>query len=278
MLTGYHFPIRLVAGSASLVGLLLLGANVAGLFVPMRATEINGYVDFANEPTRTFDESLARLNTLGESSLDRAQFVTVATQIFHEGIAHVAPDDVRANGFAHYGMRVPATENWVLYVLSFLKPDTYMDYEFCSYKRALKRGTGRCGQQSLALVSFLSDHGIPTGFVALEGHAIATAQVDDESWYLLDPDYGGVIPYDIAEAEKNPSGVLAYYWSDAARLNRIDQVYAPINELRLGGTNTRYPRACPIEQVAYVVKWALPPFLLVLWPGLRLLARRRLGR
>ncbi|MEL7537990.1 MAG: hypothetical protein AAFM91_13145 [Pseudomonadota bacterium] len=263
--------IRLIAAVGTILGALLLALNLAGWWVPMRAVEIDGYVDFAGEPTRTLTESLQRLDALRQESPDRIQLVTQATRIFHDGIAHVAPADVRANGFAHYGMRVPLTENWVLYALSYVKPSTYMDYEFCSYERALERGTGRCGQQSLALVSFLSEQGIPTGFVALEGHAIATAEVEDDTWYLLDPDYGGVIPYDIAQAEKNPAAVLSYYWSDAAQQNRIDATYEPENEVRYGGPEARYARACPIETLAYVFKWAMPLLLILLWPASLLL-------
>ena len=51
------------------------------------------------------------------------------------------------------------------------------------------------------MVSFLSSRDIPTGFIALGGHAIATAKVSENDWYMLDPDYGGVIPYDIKQAE-----------------------------------------------------------------------------
>ena len=250
--------VRLCAWPAAAGSALLLAANVVGLNQPLRSVDVDGYRDFANVATLDAPTALRRLDDLGKRQSSKAEFVTEATRLMHAAIAHISPRDVEANGYDHYRMRVPVTENWLLYGLSFLKPDTYRDYEFCSYRRAVERGTGRCGQQSLALVSYLDTHGIETGFVALGGHAIATARVDDGSWYLLDPDYGGVIPYSIETAERDPAAVLDHYWSDAATVNRIDVVYAPDNEVRYGGPDTRYARACPIERAAYALKWPLP--------------------
>ena len=255
--------VRLLLLAAALTGVALLALNTYGLLVPLRAVDIDGYRDFAGGETLPFDTTIARLEALQESAGDTAELVDGATRIFHEGIAHVARQDILARGLDHYRMRVPASENWILYTLSFLKPDTYLDYEFCNYRRALSRGTGRCGQQSLALVSFLTERGLETGFVALGGHAIATARVDDRGWFLLDPDYGGVIPFDIAQAEADPESVLPYYWSEAARNNAIHLRYAPENDVRYGGPEARYARACPIETAAYALKWLLPVLLLL---------------
>jgi hypothetical protein len=247
-----------------LIGVILAAVNVCGFVVPLRSPDIDGYRDFAGIATTRFSESSAALRRLSESHATPADFVTEATRIFHAGIAHVAPQDVRAKGLEHYRMRVPVTENWVLFALSYLKPDTYRDYEFCSYRKALERGTGRCGQQSLALVSFLEERGFQTGFVELGGHSIATVKVAPSEWYLLDADYGGVIPFDIQTAERHPSSVLRYYWSSAARDAGLDAFFgAAGNETRYGGRNARYARACPFERAAYAVKWLLPGALVI---------------
>lgn len=257
-------------------GIALLGANGAGFLFPLRSPDINGYVDFAGSATTTFAQSEQRLDALVKSHPSNDQFVTQATRIFHDGIAHVAPRDVKRYGGGHYRMRVPISENWILYLLSYLKPDTYRDYEFCSYRRALERGVGRCGQQSLALVSFLAKHGMKTGFIALGGHSVATAEVDDHDWYILDPDYGAVIPKPIEEVEKNPDSVLPYYWSNAAKENGIQALYAPANRVVYGGPEARYARACPIETVAYLAKWIIPLVLVLV--GIALLVIRQRGR
>jgi hypothetical protein len=258
---------RFVLYSSTVLGVLLLSINVSGFFVPLRAPDVNGYRDFAGVETVEFAAAASELDRVAGLTDDPTRLVTEATRIFHSGMAHIAKEDVAANGLAHYRMRVPLTENWILYTLSYLKPDTYRDYEFCNYERALERGTGRCGQQAMALISYLSEQGLDTGFVALEGHAIATARIDDSRWYLLDPDYGAVIPFSISDAERDPASVLPYYWSDAAMENGIHWAYAPENRLKLGGPYARYPRACRVEVAAYILKWALPLLLTLALPA-----------
>ncbi len=245
-----------------LSGVLLIVLNVVGNWVPLRGSDVTGYLDFAGVATSEADETLDRLEQLNKS-MSTVDLVFETTKILHEGIAHIDPQDVIDNGLDHYRMSVPATENWVLYLLRFLKPDTYQDYEFCSYRRAVERGIGRCGQQALAAVSYLQTRGINTGFVALGGHAIATAEVLPGTWHLLDPDFGGVIPFGIDVAEKSPADTLIYYWSTAATERRLDLAYATPNRLKLGGVEARYGRACYIEELAYILKWFVPLLMLI---------------
>ena len=268
---------RAGSGLVSL-GIALIGVNILGYVVPLRGEDVDGYLDFAGVETLEYTAARERLELLSRVVDEPEVFVTEATRVFHAGMAHISPADVRGNGLDHYSMRVPVWENWILFALSFLKPDTYRDYEFCDYRRALARGTGRCGQQSLALVSYLTSHGFETGFVALGGHAIATAKVGQSRWYLLDPDYGGVVPFGISEAEQDPASVLPYYWSSAARENRIDKLYAPKNRVKYGGPEARFARACRIEVIAYVLKWIIPSLLILSVPILRQTARRQSTR
>ena len=249
------------------IGIALFLVNIAGLVIPIRAPEItDSYADFARSSTLNYDEAIASLDRLIDSDLNRAKIVTEATRIFHYGMAHISLENIKDKGFDHYGMRIPVWENYILYLLSYIKPSTYYDYEICSYKRALARGTGRCGQQSLALVSFLSSNDIETGFIGLGGHAIATAKVSDDNWYMLDPDYGGVIPFGLSEAEKNPQSVIPYYWNSAVVDLNMFPAYGPeYNTIRYGGPEARFGRACYIETATYIVKWAFPVGLVLLW-------------
>lgn len=249
---------------AAAVAILLL--NAIGFLVPLRHPEVNGYVDFAMTSNRTAEDTLGRLQMLSTNrdDLSRQEFVFQATKFIHEGMAHIEPGEVSLKGFEHFGMTVPITENWILWLLRYLKPDTYEDYEFCSYRKAVERGTGRCGQQALALVSYLSQNEINTGFVALGGHAIAAAEVSPNEWHLLDPDYGGVIPFDHEQAQKAPERVLPYYWNQDIVLERnLLANYATDNTFKPGGVEARYGRACYIEHAAYVLKWLAPLLLLL---------------
>ena len=247
-----------------LLGLGLLVLNLIGLALPLRSPDIGpSYADFARPTTTPYEDALDVLEALDDS--DTHRFVTEATRVFHYGMAHIEPADIRHNGLDFYRMRVPVWENYFLYALSYLKPDTYRDYEFCNYQKALERGTGRCGQQSMALVGYLSERSIETGFISLGGHALATAKVGEE-WYLLDADFGGVIPFDLSVAEQDPIRVLDYYWGDAASVRNLYQLFSPEhNAVRYGGPEARYARACPIEKVVYVLKWIFPVLLITPW-------------
>ena len=151
-----------------------------------------------------------------------------------------------------------------------------MDYEFCSYRKAIERGTGRCGQQSLALVDYLSKNDVETGFISLGGHAIATAKTEDGTWHMLDPDYGGAVPFDLKTAEADPQSVIPHYWSPAIVTNGMAGLFAPENNsVKYGGPEARFARACRIEKAAYALKWLIPISLLVLWWILFFVGKRR---
>lgn len=262
-----------ISASCASISIALILINLSDIAYPLRSPDVTGYQDFAGGETKPYEVSIKALEKLAASNMPTTELVTEATRVFHEGIAHIAPVDVHLLGLKHYRMRVPVSENWVLFLLSYVKPDTYRDYEFCNYRRALERGTGRCGQQSMALVSFLSELELDTGFIALEGHAVATVRVNESEWYILDSDYGGVIPFGIEVAERDPESVLPYYWSPAAAEAHIYRRYAPANFVRYGGPEARYARACPIESMAYWLKWIIPGLLLM--PGVLWLSKRR---
>lgn len=263
--------------AAGVGGVMLLIINLWGLFMPLRSPEIGeDYADFARSGTLSSGESFRRLQSLAERSSEKELFLNEATQIFHQGIAHVPREEIEQKGLDYYRMRVPVWENFILYALSYVKPDTYMDYEFCSYRKALERGTGRCGQQSLALVDFLSRNNIETGFISLGGHAIATAKSDDGTWHMLDPDYGGVVPFDLDTAEKNPASVIPYYWSPAIVENNMARLYGSENNgVKYGGPEARFGRACKIEQAAYLLKWIAPFSLIAAWVFYMVFTRKR---
>lgn len=255
---------RVILKVGFLLGISLLMLNLYGLTVPLRSSEITAnYADFARPATLPYDIAKRKLEKLSQST-DHVELIEEGTRIFHNGMAHIAPNDIEEKGFSYYRMRVPAWENFVLFVLSYLKPDTYMDYEFCSYSKALERGTGRCGQQSLALVGYLHELGVDTGFVRLGGHAMATARVG-EKWFMMDPDFGGVIPFSLVDAEKKPESVRPYYWSAAADERKLYRLFGPKeNKITMGGPEQRWPRVCVIEKVSYFIKWVLPIVLILL--------------
>lgn len=255
---------------SGLLGLLLLLINIVGTQISLRAPEITAdYADFARPSTLTYKAAINSLTELENNRSDTLSFVTEATRIFHYGIAHIAQKDVLEKGYDYYRMRVPIWENYILYFLSYVAPSTYMDYQFCNYKKTLERATGRCGQQSMALAGYLTENGFKTGYVGLGGHSLVTTEIAEDNWVILDADFGGVIPFDLAQAEQDPASVIPYYWNQQPVLERsLHRLFYPDrNTLRIGKPELKQPTACLMESFAYNVKWLIPIFLIILWSG-----------
>lgn len=254
----------LLVRASLLLALGLVGINITGFFVGIRAPGIDGYIDIAG-PTTTYNVTRHSLNAHQPKNYD-AQALAEVTKLFNDGMAHIDPADIEAFGVRRFNGSVPITENYILYLLSYLKPDTYLDYEFCSYQKALERGTGRCGQQSLALVDFLDKKGVETGFVHVgDLHTLVTARSEDRGWILLDPDFGGMVPASAAEVSHNPEMVEEHYWYPNVVERNLHNAFRqlPIVE-ELGGPEVRWHRACTIEKVAYILKWGIPVMLIFL--------------
>ena len=100
-----------------------------------------------------------------------------------------------------------------MYLGSFVRPDIYKKYEYANYKKALERRMGLCSQRANIVVGILSENKINANIIGLNGHVVLRAEDENGKWYVLDPDYGVVIPYDIYEIQNN-LGLLKEYYTD----------------------------------------------------------------
>ena len=253
-----------IVRALAFVGAGLFVLNFLGFVIPLRQPSLTeDFGDFSRPTTLSYEDAVAQLEALNKA--DTGTYVAEVNRIFGHAMAHVTLEELERGGPDFYRTRVPPWENYLLYGLSFLRPDTYASYEFCSYEKALERGIGWCGDQATAVVDFLSDQNFKTGFVNLldERHVVATVEVDDGEWYILDPDYGVTIPLGVEEV--SPQAVAPYYARYAGTRNEgVAEVYSRPS-VRYGGTEARWARKCPIEKVLYGMKWLLPALLLLPW-------------
>lgn len=253
------------AYASAVFALILLSVNIFGETKTLRSDLVtNDPSDFSHDTIIGPDEAWRRLDTLDIS--DRRQFALEANLIIGQAMKHVSIEGTVADGglVKEYNLTIPFWENYFLYVFRYLKPSTYLNYELSGFRRAIERGIGQCGQQTMALIGFLEEHGFNTGFVHLNGHVAATAEVSPGEWYILDPDYGVSIPHSLEELENNQELVETYYHKF------IDQnpwqmygVKPELNEITYGGAKMRYPRGSRIEEVVYAAKWIFPALLLL---------------
>ena len=196
-------------------GILLLGINIYGLFKTMRNPAIYDeekiihnrigdvtikYPDIKNQ--------LARKN--GESNVD---FAVRINKVVNDGFAHYW----KSEGIEKYHLRVPVWENYLLYAASFIDPKEYERYEFSNYKKDLERGVGLCSSHSLVVQGVLRENGIKGELLDVgKRHVVVRAELSDTSAYILDPDFGVVVPFDTAAITANPELVRAPYSKMAA--------------------------------------------------------------
>ena len=179
------------------LGLALLMLNVFGLFKSMRHNDL-----YTEENTGRINDVTVRLEDAkkqlvrheGESDKD---FSLRVNDIVSKSMSHYFKNE----GKKKYNLRVPARENYILFLVNSFKEDDR--YEFKNYKKGLERGVGLCSSHSIVVKGVLLDNGIEAHLWDIAGHVVVRARVSEDQWYILDPDYGLFVPHDIAEIEAN---------------------------------------------------------------------------
>lgn len=257
--------------TAFIVGLILIGMNIYGFFIPLKNPAIYQETNtgFDNDTTLTPSETYSLLESIDKA--DSRKMATSANDIFNRSIAHYWEDE----GLYKYNMTIPPYENWILASLQFILPSVYKRYEYCDYKKAVERGIGLCSQHAIAIVDFLNENNIEAHMLGLDGHVVALGNVDN-SWWVLDPDFGVVIPHSIQEIENDPEIVRSYYSgkpykNGSLTLDDIVNIYGKegniIYPLQFSGIgNVGYIdcgwKKVLIRKFSYILKWVIP-FLLI---------------
>lgn len=198
-----------------IIGVILLLINIYGLFKSMRNPALYNEEKIirnrVNDVTIKYPDIKDQLKRKpGENNRD---FALRINKVVNAGMAHYWKDE----GLSKYNLRVPFWENYLLYIASFIKPKEYRKYEFSNYQKNLERGVGLCSAHSIVVNGVLKGEGIKAELLTVGGrHVVTRAEIDDSTTYLLDPDYGIVVPYDTAAISKNSELVRKPYQDMAA--------------------------------------------------------------
>ncbi|MDP6041898.1 MAG: hypothetical protein QGG64_25345, partial [Candidatus Latescibacteria bacterium] len=181
-------------------------------------------------------------------------YATRLNSIVHNGIASYGNAIDRING------QIPIYKNYLLFFAGYIYPQLYRPYEFCNYQKAIERGLGICSQQSIILTEILRKNNIPAHIVGLSGLVVATAQIDptQNTWWILEPYYDKIIPYDLTEIEHKPELVRPYYAS-LPNVNTLVETYAAPGN-RIYPTTKSYAgwKKYYIEKLSYLFIWIIP--------------------
>ncbi|MBK8088870.1 MAG: hypothetical protein IPK31_13515 [Chitinophagaceae bacterium] len=202
-------------------GLVLLFITIYGLFRSMRNpaiyTEENTLRNRIGDVTIHYPQIKELLKKKEQES--NKDFAVRINKVVNDGFAHYW----KPEGIQKYHLRVPVWENYLLYTVSFINPKKYERYEFSNYKKNLERGVGLCSSHSLVVQGVLKENGMKAELLDVGGHhVVVRAVLSDTSAYILDPDFGVVVPYDTAAISSNPelvrtpySNMAALYYPDA---------------------------------------------------------------
>jgi len=256
-------------------GLLLLGINIFGLFKTMRNpavySEEKTIRNRINDITIKYPEILDQLKRKqNESNID---FAVRTNKVVNDGFIHYW----KTEGIDKYHERVPVWENYLLYAASYIDSQKYKMYEFSNYKKNLERGVGLCSTHSTIVKGVLLDNGMKAELLDVGGHhVVVRAELNDTVTYILDPDYGIVVPFDTAAITANPelvrvpySKLAALYYPDAKDPYTTDFLVEIF-----GHRKHVYSVDNWFENFSYWAIWIIP-FLLMVPYGLERVKRNR---
>ncbi len=255
-------------------GLLLLIINIYGLFRSMRNpavyTEEQTLRNRINDISIKYPEIKEMLKRKEhEPNID---FALRINKVVNDGFIHYW----KPEGIDKYHLRVPVWENYLLCLASYVSPKTYKYYEFSNYKKNLERGAGLCSTHSTIVKGVLLDNGIKAELLDVgKHHVVVRAELNDTTTYILDPDFGVVVPYDTLAITANPELVRASY-ANMASLYYSDAKDPYTTDLMVnifGKKKYVYSVENWFENFSYRAKWIIP-FLLA-FPYVMYLLRKR---
>ena len=257
-------------------GFFLFIINIIGLFISLRNESIYQEKNtfFTNDIILTEKEFYDRIN---KAVIDKKEYITNLNEAVNQGIAKYW----RNAGINKYNLRIPFYENYLLFIASYLNPEEYLKYEFVDYRKAIERGIGLCSQQAIIVSEILLEQSIPSFIVGLSGHVVVRAQVDKshDEWWVLDPDYGVVIPYDIDIIENNTKLIRPFYAQAGykqKKINKLENIYEKKGNAVMSeqGAKGYQIKRCSNEPRFYFLKWIIPCILMTK-PIFLFLIRRR---
>lgn len=252
---------------------ILLIINLIGILLPARNPAIYegvGYAGKVRVPKYSAEEVFSQMNR--DASIDEQypEYTKRLTQLIFDGTVHYWEEDAPPA----YNLRIDVFENFLILFENALRGENE-NYEFCRAEKAIERATCVCSQSSKILADILGRNRIPAHIIGLEGHVVVRARVDKENdtWWLLDADYGVVIEHDIDEVEKDLQLVRKAYqekgYSDGI-ISKLMEIYSPEDNQTIDENHQ-----CGREDHFYLLKWLLPILGVIPFPMFLLFNRIR---
>lgn len=255
---------RAVSAGFFFLAIALISSNVAGLVTSLRNDAILSERNVLFPDDIVLTEKQVR-DAVAAPAADRKAYVTAVNHAVNQGIAHYLWLD---EGIEKYNLRVPFHENYILFIASYVIPHHYRKYEFRDYRRAIERGVGLCSQHAIIIAEILREKGMASAIVSMPGHVVATARVDDvrDEWWILDADYGVVLPYSIEAIRAQPRIIAPYYRSRGhgeQTVADLVSIYGKDAQVYPDGARNYGDKIYWAETTAYALIWIIPGLLMI---------------
>lgn len=217
---------------------------------------------FNNDISLNYEETIQA--TQRRDHEDKLEYAKRLSKVIANGIAHIHWHDEQDT--TRFNQLIPIWENYFLYYMGrFSGIPEFEKYHFANYERSMERGIGICGDASMIMSQLLSKQGIENQIVSFPAHVIVAANNSDGAEVMLDPDFGVMIPYSIAEVQKSPVLVNQYYLQQGYSEEDIAffrKEYVKDFE-RWDGVSHFITNKFYFEKVTYFLKWPLPILMIV---------------
>jgi len=242
-----------------LLGLVLAGLNIVGLFKSLRNPELYTEKNTGRLNDVTVKLEDAKREVKRKPDETDKEFAIRINYLISKSMSHYW----RIEGLKKYNLQVPVWENYLLALISSFQKDKR--YEFVNYKKDLERGVGLCSTHSIVVKGILLNNGIDAQLWDIAGHVVVRARVSEKEWYILDPDFGLVVPFDILDIEANPEIVRSAY-AEMASLYKpeYNDPYTTDHVIEIYGKdgNHIYTYNSLWENLSYIAIWVIPLLLM----------------
>ncbi|PJA86618.1 MAG: hypothetical protein CO141_03850 [Candidatus Moranbacteria bacterium CG_4_9_14_3_um_filter_42_9] len=253
---------KILFTSAFFLGLILLGINISGFFIPLRSERLLEETAYGHKTDDQIDLSADEALQILEYSggISEEDTIKTGTETVEKAILHYWDDELADE----FGLRVPMHENWILWGGSHIMPQYFRKYEFCHYwEKGIERGVGWCSQSSSILAQYLRKRDVNADIYVMYGHVVVIAGT---LRHVADPDYGVYLPFTIEEIESDPEMIRPYYADagySAEEIGIAVRAFDPNAEKLIAPDFVRYSDYCALrhrifEQVVYILKWLIP--------------------
>jgi hypothetical protein len=244
-------------------GCLMLVINLYGLSRDIRVSEFHDDdLIFTNDQPTEFNSTI--IDLIRHSDESDIEYATRITHVVAKGLAHL---DWLVFPSEKFNQLIPIWENYFLYFMGkFSGIAEYQRYHFANYRRSLERGIGICGDASMIMSQLLDEQNISNKILTFPGHVVVAATFENGKQYILDADFGVVIPFPVNEFATSSREIAKLYSEAGYHMGHFllfQKIYKE-NYSQFNGVEHFITKKYYFEKFSYWLKWPLPIFMILM--------------